>query len=335
MSVSSDLVSWPDIAEEFTADGTALLVGNGASQNVWSRFGYASLIEEANLTRADRTVFREFDTNSFEAVLSRLANAIRVCEILAPCIVAHLEKRYESVRQALISGVSAVHIPATKLPDAVIEAIALAIKPHGRVYSVNYDLLIYWAIQQLVGTQPGVTDFCRGTLFVEPDPLERDYDDRLQTFFLHGGIHLYTDADGNVRKLKNEPGRTILDQFAQLGMSTTGLVPLLVGEGTSERKMDEIRGSRYLAFAHRCLEQQVGCLTVFGHSLSTEDRHIVEAIAAVEDRRIAVSVWPRLADAKVRAEKARVLAQLPMSDVVFFASNTHPLGSLALTVAEL
>jgi hypothetical protein len=102
--VSSDqpdgtLRHWDDIAA--LEDWQVLLLGNGLSINVWPSFGYRSLLDyaaRAELTQTDRALFA--GGTNFEAVLSDLINAIRICEI-GGVGTTKLYARYRSIQEAL------------------------------------------------------------------------------------------------------------------------------------------------------------------------------------------------------------------------------------------
>ena len=76
------LPDWQEVEEK--ADWRALLLGNGLSINVWPKFEYGSLFEQAklgdkhcNLDPHDLALFEQFETENFEIVLGNLDTAIR------------------------------------------------------------------------------------------------------------------------------------------------------------------------------------------------------------------------------------------------------------------
>ena len=131
-------------------DWSGLLIGNGASQAIWTRFGYTSLYQTAlqadldhSLSDADQRLFEAMRTQNFEAVLGALAVA-RMVGLALRQPVETIAERYESVRQALVSAVHIVHLPWLRLPGTTKEQIRNELLNYDVVFSTNYDLTIYW-----------------------------------------------------------------------------------------------------------------------------------------------------------------------------------------------
>ena len=96
------------------------------------------------------------------------------------------------------------------------------------VFTTNYDLLNYWAIQH----QPeAITDLFQGA---EPGfDLSATATDKTRLLYLHGGLHLVRNQDGTARKLMSTEG-TLLGNFAiNNTIKTLDDVPLFVNEGPS------------------------------------------------------------------------------------------------------
>jgi hypothetical protein len=70
----ADLYDWSDLEKK--ERWRTLLLGNGMSINVSSRFDYSSLYDEAKernlLASSDETMFELFSTKNFEIALSKL-----------------------------------------------------------------------------------------------------------------------------------------------------------------------------------------------------------------------------------------------------------------------
>jgi hypothetical protein len=118
------------------------------------------------------------------------------------------------------------------------------------VFTTNYDLLNYWAIQH----SPQAID----DLFQGPEPgfdLSATATDKTRLLYLHGGLHLVRNQDGTARKLMSTEG-TLLGSFAiNNTIKTLDDVPLFVNEGPSADKLKTIRSSDYLSF---CYDQLLG-----------------------------------------------------------------------------
>jgi len=108
------------------------------------------------------------------------------------------------------------------------------------------------------------------------------------------------------------------------------VVPLV--EGSSEDKMEAIRRSDYLSFAYERLSHVSRPLTIFGHSLGDEDRHLSEAIVKADDERpIAISVRAS-SEEQVARRKLELMKTFTKADLRFFDAATHPLGNPEISV---
>jgi hypothetical protein len=304
-----------------------LLLGNGASMAVWNRFKYPSLFKVAKyqgkqrLTERDIKLFEVFQTQNFEQVLGSLATAERVCHALGmPC--DDLRGYYERIKNALCTAVKETHLPYATIGSTVLSAIHDEIVRYRSVFSTNYDLILYWAINQ--GTA-GFKDFFweAGPRFNLADTYVDAPENSTQVYYLHGGLHLVRSEDGRTTKLRGEVFNNILEQFGTVP-------PLFISEGEHQMKLASIRRSDYLSFAYQQLTALEGKLCIFGHSLGPSDSHIVDAIRASHVDDIAISVHGDL----THSEKHRLIESLtvPKRNVWFFRAGTHPLGHEALCV---
>ncbi|EXF91123.1 hypothetical protein HK44_019785 [Pseudomonas fluorescens HK44] len=316
-----------------TTPFSGLLVGNGASRAVWDDFGYDSLfenartVEEKPLSQSELSVFDAMQTRSFEQVLSALKTTSRVNKALAVSSAAP-RNRYYAIKEALINTVHAVHIPWRLVQASSLAAINQELSTYPTVFTTNYDLLNYWAIQH----QPDViNDLFHGT---EPSfDLSASTADKTRLLYLHGGLHLVRNQDGTARKLTSTEG-TLLGSFAiNNTIKTLDDVPLFVSEGSSEDKLKTIRSSDYLSFCYDQLLKQSDALCIFGHSLGKQDTHIVHALRQAKPKTVAVSIYPRSA-AFIQSQKRHYTKVFEGTGVElrFFDSKSHALGSPKLSI---
>lgn len=326
--IDASLENWSELREE--CEFTGLLIGNGASRVVWSKFAYESLFDLAkggqgqiHLTDEDVALFETLATRNFERVLSALRTAIVVSDALGRPKAA-LEARYVSVRNALAAAVHHTHVPWSLLHDAALDSIREALVPYRFVYSTNYDLLIYWAIMRGEG---GFKDLFWDEYFDLSDTELWGKDTAV--LYLHGGLHLYRTPQGRTLKRRASVGHNLLDLFGTPFIDDAS--PLFIAEGTSNDKRQSIYQSDYLAFAFATLAHHKGPLAVFGHSLGESDDHIIEAICGSGVRDIAISVRSGPSD-RIIARKAEVTQKLPKASLRFFDAATHPLGDVSLEI---
>lgn len=327
--ISPELQSWNDV--EDAASWDALLLGNGASMAVWSKFGYTSLFDIATSEAVDhplgdteKNLFAALDSVNFEQVLGALSIARRVnhsFDVQAP----QLDEAYEYIKRALIGAVRHVHVPWTSVPLDTLIAVRRALKRFNHVFSLNYDLLVYWAMMAEEPLEDFKDYFWTGTFDITDTDV---WGKATRVLWLHGGLHLCRDTWGRTHKrMAQGPGANLLETFGQDFPEAT---PLFVTEGTHVQKLRTVMSSDYLSFGYHELSSHVGPLVVFGSALGDEDRHIVESINH-NGRMVAVSLMPGDGET-VKAKKAAVLQNLPRPDVRFFDATTYPLGLPGLAV---
>ncbi|AZD00601.1 DUF4917 family protein [Pseudomonas chlororaphis] len=312
---------------------TGLLIGNGASRAVWEDFAYDSLfenartVEEKPLSPSELSVFEALQTRSFEQVLGALKTTSRVNKALAVSSAAP-RNRYYAIKEALINTVHAVHIPWRLVQPATLSQINQELRRYRTVFTSNYDLLNYWAIQH---NAQGIDDLFRGA-----DPsfdISQTASERTRVLYLHGGLHLVRNQDGTARKLGSTEG-TLLGNFAiNNTLKTLDDVPLFVSEGPVADKFKTIRGSDYLSFCYQQLLNHSDALCIFGHDLGSQDSHLVSAIRQSKVRTLAISIQPR-SKAFIQNQKRRYAKLFAGMEVTlrFFDSKSHALGDPALSV---
>jgi Domain of unknown function (DUF4917) len=309
-----DIKDWDDIAD---LEWPALLLGNGASQNVSSSFSYSSLFAEANLSDREQAIFEAFDTTNFETALRGLRDAAAAAEALG-----HSRRDYdgvhERIRQELMTTLCLVHIEWRDQPEEdrlhINEYLRLN---HRLIFSTNYDLLLYWAIMEDNGDDK-FRDFFWSPPGVRFDPANTEvYGDPILVHYLHGGIHLFTAGRSAHKRVSARVGNILL-----AATRPEAHPALFISEGSSPVKTEAIHRSEYLEFALQRFRDSASVpIVVFGHALGDQDTHIAEIVATPE-RRVAVSV-PRGA---ARPERARLANLLDECDATFFWADTHPLG---------
>jgi Domain of unknown function (DUF4917) len=264
-----------------------LLLGNGFS--IACRpdcFSYRRLLDEADLTALSvegLDLFSNEDTADFEAVIRSLRAAARMADFYVttdPELSRRLHADAECLKEILADTLAKKH------PDNVgeievheYESARRFLSHFERFYTVNYDLLLYWAVLQEL--EPG---FAHDDGFrADPDDVDAEwvawnsYNQYGQNvFFMHGGLHLYDDG-ATLRKLTfSRTGIPLIEQIrAQLDV---GAFPLVVTEGTAEEKLAGVLSHAYLGKCLRSLSSCVGSLFIHGHSLAENDEHILRAI---------------------------------------------------------
>jgi len=350
--VLEPIYDWSQLADRAWPN---LLLGNGFSRAISDDFEYGSLFktacESGYLSPHAASLFVDDEgeeVRNFEWVLRRLAIAASVSETIGtvPRYVSRLRSLYEEIRSALINTVNDSHVARSDIPRERLLCLGIELMQHERVFTTNYDLIPYWALNALRDCivarwpPPFVDGFFRSGH--SPEPIDFDEDaaedliertpDSMRLFYLHGALHLATDEHPSGMKLVG--GQTsILNLWSKPKASW---IPLAVTEGTSRAKMLSIESVHYLRWANRALAGVPGNVVVFGHGLDQEaDAHIAKALSAGTEgtaRTVAVSLYGsddaedrNLLD--VQAHYRGMLAGV--EEILFFKAETHPLSSLS------
>jgi hypothetical protein len=198
-----DVISFQDAIRATEGDDKALLIGNGFSAQY---FNYANLLAEAQLEEGSsiKALFDQLGTVDFEAVIRALEDATIVERAYGNAAHAtELEADAQKVREALVTAVNATH-PAHR-DDLIFqyESAAVFLKHFGKgqVFTLNYDLLLYWVNLEkgLLTDGFGLGDYLDEGRFKGPF-LEGAY---CNIFNLHGGLHLFQNEIGEVFKALN------------------------------------------------------------------------------------------------------------------------------------
>ncbi len=312
-----------------------LLLGNGFSIACNpSIFTYRSLYEQAQEThflaipQAAR-MFEVFDTKDFEVVIRALEGAAKtlpIFEAASQHIADRMQCQADELKTALVRTIADNH---PEIPNHIVDekfwtcrqflSHFLNADNDGRVYTVNYDLLLYWAT--LHEDQP----FSAPLSLTINDGFGRDgvgdvndyvtwqgetnaRDQRIH--YLHGAIHLFDSGSALKKYTWRDKGVPILIQ-ARTAMEQ-GMFPLFVAEGSSEQKLTKIKHSAYLYHSYKSfsaqMDQKDQALFIYGHSFSDNDNHVLWKISDGKVAHLFVSVQGSLDDENKRSFRERVNA---------------------------
>lgn len=266
--------------------------------------------------------FDILNTTDFEVVLEALVRMRRLIHLYTedPGIVRTISQHAEHLKHALVSAIAGKH--PDRLGEVTEQQFTAArtflanfagkkLDRPGSIYTLNYDLLLYWTI--LHDPQPT----WKGTKLVLPDDalfLGRDdgfrapaddYDAPYVTWdveggsnkqnihFLHGGLHLF-DAGNELQKFCWErSGIPLMDQIHQALDSDR--FPLFVSEGNSSSKLSKILHSGYLTRSYKSFAGVCGAPTnnlfIYGHSLADSDEHVLRLIERGHCASLFVSIY--------------------------------------------
>lgn len=320
-----------------------LLLGNGFSTSLYPKiFSYRSLLEEADFKKKPklRKVFDHLGTTDFEHVIRALEDSATIlgCYGIDAKNQDLISKDASDLKNILVKTISARHPKkVNELTESQIMACSQFLQPFRKIYTLNYDVLLYWVLlSNLENPEVEIDDGFR----LPDDDFGADYrvfdsPHSPTYFYLHGGLHLY-DAGADTRKyVWKDVGKPIMEQVKEA--MEQGLFPLFVSEGTSKQKLTKINHSDYLAKGRRSFEEVCkggGDLFIFGHSLAENDDHFLDKIRKGKIRRVFVSAYKDKKNGydKTFLSKAKALSRLrvaryPLEVHLFDADSANVWGA--------
>lgn len=317
------IISFQAALDETSACKRHLLLGNGFSISLFpDRFRYGALLDEGDFSEFPevRKAFDVLGTTDFEVVIDALRRAVLLASLYGgpDRETEKMSRDAEALKEILVRTIAGRHperpadIPEAKfeacrkfLAHFVGESRDLRKAGHGdcrgQIYTLNYDLLLYWTLMHNEIVRWDAEDVLNFEVlpmepllhddgFREPDlnPDARyvawdgeDAANSQNVHFLHGALHLFDYGPELQKKCWERSGGVALIDQVRDALSD-GKFPLFVSEGTSESKFDRIRHSGYL---QRCLRSFAGicrskdaALFVLGHSLAANDDHVLRQI---------------------------------------------------------
>jgi Domain of unknown function (DUF4917) len=230
----ADFISFDDALKASKNSAKMVLLGNGFSiAQGGGHFLYSHLLEKSGLPMDSpiRRVFAALDTFDFEAVMKALADASTIERAYGDDAKAtKFSDDAASVREALIKAIHEVHPKVTfEISDKQCEACASFLENFDNVFTLNYDLLLYWVILKniadhfkdgfgLSGDADGFREFVLGAY--------------CNTYYLHGALHFFLGVSRETFK-RVRTGSTIIDDIQET-IREYSILPLFVSEGTSE-----------------------------------------------------------------------------------------------------
>lgn len=313
------LLSFEDVLKE-NEDKTKfhLVLGNGFSiARFPTLFAYDALFSKADFSQHPRLkqVFDQLKSTDFEAVMRHLKMTVETGQLygMTAVNVKHVEADIEALKQVLIQTICANH---PDKPDNVDDESYKKCfsflwnflrRKSSHVYTLNYDLLLYWCIARVGLTEEKYRKSINDG-FSNPEDNDAEYvawQGEGQAFFSnirypHGALHIF-DSGQEIKKITfNRTNQRLIDQTRTA--LDAGLFPLFVSEGDSSQKIEKIKHNAYLYSCYqqfsgdvRGLVKEIGdepdtSLVVYGHSLNPVDDHYWSKLMRGRIREVYVSV---------------------------------------------
>lgn len=318
-----------------------LLLGNGFSIACKPDiFAYGSLFEEAKKSMSAElaAIFAAMGTQDFEEVIRALQHAAAIVSAYNPKLkrtMARMNSDAEKLKTDLIKAVAGRH-PAR--PNDISDERYFACRKFlshfvgesagGKIYTMNYDLLLYWALMH------EEEDPSQLITLNHDDGFRKDQDDYDAPYvewqgesaahgqsihYLHGALHLF-DAGYHLEKYTwVNTGKALVDQANEA--LKKDMFPVFVAEGSSKSKLTKIQHSAYLhhnfkSFAGVCQTKPKDgtALFVFGHSFAKNDAHVLDQIGRGKVAHLFVSLYgdpSSKSNLMIRANVERIAALRP------------------------
>lgn len=276
------------------------LLGNGFSRACRNDlFAYDALFAQAQKTLSPRAkkAFHALKTTDFEVVMRALKLAVDLVQVYAPTspkLAKRLAEDADKLRDVLAQAIASSHPDRpNKIKDREFAACRSFLSHFDNIYTLNYDLLLYWALMHDDGDDLKIA--CNDG-FHQPEDGPEDYvvwevgDAGSQNvFYLHGALYVF-DAGAEVQKYTwCNTGIALVDQIREA--LAQNRYPIYVTEGTSESKMRRIQHSAFLSRALRSFAHIGGSLFVYGHSLANSDEHVLRLIERGTIKTVYVSIY--------------------------------------------
>lgn len=300
--MSFKMLDYSEVLKNTNEQKNYLLLGNGFSMSYnKDRFSFTSLLDSAvkkgyiKKSSAVYEIFKEFDTKDFEEVVKLLEASVKVLKKYG---VLHRSDERKILDDSIALKKHLVDVITNNHPNKITDILdeeyfncANFIKYYEKVYTLNYDLLLYWTTIKFMDFI-SESKIKQGKLkptdgFHEDDESGKNYvkfgnDGSTQEIYhLHGALHIF---DKKNKIIKNTFSRTDIALKEQtLQNLKDDIYPIFVSEGTSEQKQAKIIHNAYLNHCYKSLGIIGGTklpsnLIVFGTLLKTNDTHIREAI---------------------------------------------------------
>lgn len=295
-----NIPSFEETLKDANGDKKFVLLGNGFSQecckanNIDNVFNYPSLLEVIAQEKISEThtigeLFNHLETTDFEFVLYQL-NQARIYRGIIELFMDsksdvhnNMQREAEAIRGGLANAIMQIH-PShqyDKVNDQSYEACSKFINNFDSVYTLNYDLLIYWAQMKAPELKSKLVDGFWNVIneknYWDANMKENLFDYAKNIYYLHGALHLFIEKENDQLpyKVKSNDGRWLLTEIRQ--QITNGHMPICVTEGSSGHKLDKIYKNEYLKHCYQSLIEEEGSLFTYGVSFNN-DEHILNAI---------------------------------------------------------
>lgn len=285
------IVSYTEIKKRFfekiESKDRLLLLGNGFSIAYnKDRFSFTSLLQRAvekNVIKENEEIYQVFekiDTKDFELIIKILEDSSKVLSIYDNQN-SHIQKiSHDSIqlKKFLVDVITNNHPEkSTVISDNAYKNTMDFLKDYGVIYTLNYDLLLYWTLMKHKDN-PEYEKYTDGFTRDSEEEEEchfrtRDSDKKIH--YLHGCLCFFDNHTTINKKIYKEE-QPLKEQILQ--SLENNFYPIFVSEGNSNQKLTKILHNIYLNSCYRSLQSKGKLLIIYGTYLKQNDTHIQDAI---------------------------------------------------------
>lgn len=276
------------------------MLGNGFSRACRDDiFSYDALFDRADFSTLSahcKGAFEALETTDFESVIKALQSTSALLALYKPEdkeLADTLLLDAEKLREVLVSAIAGSHPdwPGEISQDAYAACKAF-LSNFERVYTLNYDLLLYWAYMQdevepALECDDGFRKPYSGMEDYVSWEVANSYNQKI--YYIHGALHLFDSGDELQKYTWINTGMRLTEQVRDA--LSNEKYPLFVSEGSSEEKLEKIKHSGYLHRGLASLGSIGGVLIVYGLSFSSNDEHVLQLIELGKVKTLAVGIY--------------------------------------------
>lgn len=295
------LLTFEEVLEMTKTQNRILLLGNGFSMAYdYNRFSFTSLyksaIEEGIIEKGSEInqIFDKFSTADFEYIIKVIESSSKVSEVynVNSEKIEKMKKHTNDLKEYLVDVITNNHPEkANVISDSEYDnTIDNFIKYFDEVYTLNYDLLLYWLTMRIkereeessikncnLNINDGFSHINSPSddIVIWQDTTYSYFNQKI--FYLHGALHIFDDKYQIIKNVYNEDDKITLREQTLINLKNEKY-PIFISEGTSEQKLAKITHNAYLNQSYKKFKSYDGALIIFGTSLKQNDDHILNAI---------------------------------------------------------
>lgn len=283
-------------------NGFGISYDNATGEN---NFNWNTLLDLCDI-KAGSEIYQLLNECNFDFELThqKISNALDVIKTYSPSsdLIEILASQIQYLRDQLIIAVSRSHPSAFTRGcsnfaeeierDNRINACRTFLSKFDYIFSLNYDLLLYW-IRCYKNKYLGCDSFER-----VDDELTFAPKDEANFLFPHGALFIYRDGISATKSSSSKSNPILARVETNIDK---GIFPMCVSEGTGAQKLESIKRNYYLSYSYNKIKDSSGTIFTFGCSfLDSKDDHIIEAIIKSNAEKIVIGEFNPTIESKLR-----------------------------------